>query len=149
MSSKTKKAKPKAAKTRKTKAKPKKTVKRPVAKAEPEKEVVRKAKKPAERKEAERPSVAQAKRTVVEAPQKLGPPPAPVVSSRHMDSMHERAGRGFSFAELDSAGVPESRAKREGVSVDVRRRSVLEDNVEALKAWYRTPAGGESPKEES
>ena len=40
-----------------------------------------------------------------------------------------------------TAGVPLNAAKREGVSLDIRRRSVVEGNVEALKGWFKSPAG--------
>ena len=53
--------------------------------------------------------------------------------------MHERAARGFSFGELASAGVPLNAAKREGLSLDIRRRSVVEGNVEMLKGWFKSP----------
>lgn len=77
----------------------------------------------------------------------LGPAPSAVVAARHLDSMHERPGRGFSLAELTSSGVEFNLARREGLSVDVRRRSVVEGNVEALKQWLKT-AVASKPSEE-
>ena len=68
----------------------------------------------------------------------LGPAPSAVIEARHLDSMQERPGRGFSFAELTSAGVEFNLARRERLSVDVRRRSAVEGNVEALKQWLKT-----------
>ena len=45
----------------------------------------------------------------------------------------ERVGRGFSKGELKSAGLTLQDAKKLGIYVDKRRRSVHEKNVEALK----------------
>jgi len=121
----------------------------------------KKAQKPAKvTKEAtaEKPkkAAAPAKKETVEAekkqaPKRTGPRPAPVkfgplpwanVLARHIDTLHERAARGFSFGELRSAGVEMGVAKREGLAMDIRRRSVVEGNVELLKAWLKsaTPA---------
>jgi len=76
----------------------------------------------------------------------LGPSPRPTVNSRHDFSMHEREARGYSFGELESAGVGVSEVKRLSIPLDIRRRTVLEANVERLKGWYRkpepNPAGG-------
>lgn len=71
---------------------------------------------------------------------KLGTAPVALVESRHLDSMHEREARGFSFGELSSAGVSLSIAKGNGLSLDVRRRSVHEGNVERLKGWLGAKA---------
>ncbi len=134
-----KKAKPKVKKATARKApepkvsKAKKAAKPTVAVEKPKK-AAPKPKKEAERKEA------PAKVAVKAQPVRLGPAPGAVVASRHIDSMHERAARGFSFGELSSAGVPLNLAKREGLSVDVRRRSVVAGNVEALKGWLKSPA---------
>jgi ribosomal protein L13E len=89
-------------------------------------------KKPVEKKEA------PAKVGVKAEPVVLGPPPEATILSRHIDSSHERLARGFSFGELASAGVPLDAAKREGLSLDIRRRSVVEGNVEALKGWFKS-----------
>ncbi|MDA4116514.1 MAG: ribosomal protein L13e [Thaumarchaeota archaeon] len=135
MSAKDKKAKPKGkAPTRKAPApkvqKAKKAVKAPVE--EKPKKAAPRAKKVAERKEA------PAKVSVKAEPVVLGPPPAATVASRHIDSLRERPGRGFSVGELASAGVPLNTAKREGLPLDIRRRSVVEGNVEALKGWFKS-----------
>ena len=45
----------------------------------------------------------------------------------------ERRGRGFSLRELREAGIPLSLAKRLGIAVDRRRKSLHEKNVEELK----------------
>jgi ribosomal protein L13E len=131
-----KKAKPKGKKAPPKKPagpKPSKT-KKVVKLAAPEekpKKVAPKTKKVAEKKE-EPAKLPKAK------PAELGPPPEAVIATRHIDSMEERAGRGFSFGELSTAGVPLNVAKREGLSVDVRRRSVVAGNVEALKGWLKS-----------
>jgi len=132
-----KKAKPKGKKapTRKAPA-PKVQKAKTVAKApveEKPKKAAPKPKKVAERKEA------PAKVSVKAEPVVLGPPPGATVVSRHIDSLSERPGRGFSFGELASAGVPLNTARREGLSLDVRRRSVEGGNVEALKGWFKSP----------
>jgi ribosomal protein L13E len=143
MSARQKKAKPKAKKaaTKKPPA-PKVSKTKKAAKAvaveEKPKKAAPKPKKPAEKKEA------PAKVSVRAEQMELGPPPEATVASRHIDSMHERPARGFSFGELASAGVPLNAAKREGLSLDVRRRSVVEGNVEALKGWFKSPRGSSS-----
>lgn len=131
-------AKPSSAK-KKTKAKaakPKKVEKKAPAAAAAEekpKKVAPKAKKAAEKK------VAAPKTTEKKQMVKLGPPPIAMVASRHIDSLHQRVARGFSFGELASAGVPLDTAKRQDLSVDVRRRSVVHENVEKLKGWFKHP----------
>jgi ribosomal protein L13E len=137
-----KKSKPgKKAPAPKTKAKATKAKK--VAKApavEKPKKVAKPKAEKAERKEAPAKPVVKAK------PAELGPTPSAVIASRHLDSIHPRPGRGFSFGELTSAGVELNVAKRQSLSLDIRRRSVVEGNVEALKQWLKTsmpakPAG--------
>jgi len=108
------------------------------------------AKKPVEKKPVEKKPVekkeAPAKVSVKAEPVILGAPPEATIASRHIDSLHERSARGFSFGELASAGVPLNAAKREGLSLDIRRRSVVEGNVEALKEWFKSPAGKPASK---
>jgi|GEM_PF-4364728 len=132
-----KKAKPKGKKatTRKAPApkvsKVKKAAKAPVLEEKPKK-ATPKAKKAVEKKEA------PARVSVRAEPLVLGPLPEATVASRHIDSMHERPARGFSVGELASAGVPLNAARREGLSLDVRRRSVVDGNVEVLKGWFNS-----------
>jgi len=135
-----KKAKPKVKKapTKKAPA-PKVSKTKKVAEEKPKKAAPR-AKKPVERKEA------PAKVAVKAEPMELGPHPDAMIASRHLDSMHERPARGFSFGELASAGVPLNAARSEGLHLDIRRRSVVEGNVEALKGWFKSP-GGKPPRE--
>ena len=119
---------PKVSKTKKaTKAPPEE---------EKSKRPATKAKKRGEKKEAPD----NAKVAVKAEPLRLGPPPEATVASRHIDSMHERPGRGFSFGELASAGVPLNAARRQGLQLDIRRRSVVEGNVEVLRVWFKSPA---------
>jgi len=108
---------------------------------------VEKPKRIAKAKPTEKEVHAQA--PVKETP-RLGPPPMPTVESRHLESLHERQARGFSFGELASAGVPVAAAKREELSIDIRRRSVLEENVGKLKVWFRRAGnGGDEGKKEA
>jgi ribosomal protein L13E len=134
-----KKAKPtgkKSATPKKAKvAKTKKIVKEAAPEEEKPKKVAPKAKKAVEKKEAPAKPVVKAKKP------DLGPPPSAIIVARRVDSLRERAARGFSFGELSSAGVPVNSAKREGVSLDIRRRTVLDGNVEALRGWFKSQGG--------
>ncbi len=62
------------------------------------------------------------------------------VISRHGVGMITRAGKGFSIGELSAASLPANLAGEWGVPTDFRRRSVLEQNVEALKKWHTAPS---------
>jgi ribosomal protein L13E len=130
-----KKAGAKVSKTKAVKPVAKKEKPKAVAKVEKPKSPAPRAKKAIEKKEI------PAKPIVKAEPVVLGPPPGATIASRHIDSLHERSARGFSFGELASAGVPLNAAKREGLSLDIRRRSVVEGNVEVLKGWFKSPAG--------
>jgi ribosomal protein L13E len=120
-------------------SKTKKAAKAPAAEEKPKKAAT-KAKKQVEKKEA------PAKVAVKAEPLKLGPPPVATVASRHIDSMRERPGRGFSLGELASAGVPLNAAKRQRLQLDIRRRSVVEGNVDVLKGWFKS-SGAEASLE--
>lgn len=75
-----------------------------------------------------------------------GPTPSVEVSVRHGGEIFMRAGRGFSFGELSDAAVPLILAKRWHVPVDLRRRSVLDVNTQALKRWYEHAPKPAAPK---
>jgi ribosomal protein L13E len=142
MSATKKKAKPKAAAK---KVAPKAKSKKPKAAPAAQKPKKAAPKKPAEKREA--PEAPKAPKTPKAKPPRvdLGPTPEPMVAARHLDSMHERSARGFSLGELTSAGIPLNAAKREGLSLDNRRRSVVEDNVDKLKGWFKS-SGGSGPE---
>ena len=127
-------AKPKVTKTKKTSRPAKAAPKEKPKKAAPVPAKV--AKLEVEKKQAPKKSVTR------EELLRFGPPPAATVMSRHLDAMHHRAARGFSLGELGSAGVQVNVAKREGLSMDIRRRSVVDGNVELLKGWLK----GASPR---
>jgi len=61
--------------------------------------------------------------------------PEVMVVSRHGTDTITRLGRGFSNAELASAGLEPRLASRWGLILDPRRRSVIKTNVESLSAW--------------
>lgn len=65
-----------------------------------------------------------------------GPVPTAHVEARHGMSTMSRGSRGFSFRELEGSGIAMLTARRWGLPMDLRRRSVLDSNVEALKNWY-------------
>ncbi len=46
-----------------------------------------------------------------------------------------REGRGFSISEVQSAGLTPGEARILGIPVDPRRRSNIEENVDALKTY--------------
>jgi ribosomal protein L13E len=121
-------------KTKPKVTKPKKVEKKAIVAEEKPKKAAPKAKKTVERKEA------PPKAVIKTEPLKLGPAPTAMIMTRHVDSntMHQRRARGFSFGELASAGVPPNTVKHQDISVDIRRKSVVEQNVEMLKGWYKT-----------
>ncbi len=69
----------------------------------------------------------------------VGRIPFPLVRSRHGIASIERRARGFSEGELKEAGLAAPLARAWGVPTDVRRRSVLEANVAAVKKWFTPP----------
>jgi len=114
----------------KTKKEPKVQQKKPAAKA-------------AQAKPKETP-VTPAKAPEVQKPR--GPAPVALVSSRHEGAMIERQARGFSIGELGGAGFSIHDAGRLGLSMDIRRRTVLEKSVESLKSWFSPPKAAPKPE---
>lgn len=51
-----------------------------------------------------------------------------------------RIGRGFSLGELAEVGLDIDKARRLGIAVDRRRRSVRKENIEDLKAYIKSLA---------
>jgi len=49
-----------------------------------------------------------------------------------------REGKGFSLAELKEVELTAGRAKRMGIPVDTRRKSLHDENVEALKEFLES-----------
>jgi len=61
----------------------------------------------------------------------------PIVYKPAKRGREKRVGRGFSIGELKAAGLSLSDAKRLGIYVDKRRKSVHEWNVELLKKMIK------------
>jgi ribosomal protein L13E len=58
----------------------------------------------------------------------------------------QRSGRGFSKEELQKAGLNLAEAKRLEIPVDKRRKTVYDQNVEALKVYVETKKAEAKPK---
>jgi ribosomal protein L13E len=69
-------------------------------------------------------------------PRPSGRVPVAMVNARHRTGTITRPGKGFSMGELSQGGLAPRLAATWGVKVDVRRRSVLDGNVGALKSWH-------------
>ncbi|HDH07108.1 MAG TPA: hypothetical protein ENF87_01940 [Thermoproteales archaeon] len=74
------------------------------------------------------------------AESELTPPKAivkvPIPHSRGGLSPHfYREGRGFSIGEIKAAGLTVKEARLLGLYVDVRRKSVYEENIKRIKNW--------------
>ncbi len=54
-----------------------------------------------------------------------------------------RRGRGFSVGEVEAAGLTVKEARMIGLYVDERRKSVHEENIEAIKKWVEAVKNGE------
>ena len=59
----------------------------------------------------------------------------------------QRSGRGFSPEELKKAGLNPTEAKRLEIPVDKRRKTVHDQNVEAIKAYAEKKKVEAKPKE--
>ncbi|MEM0017152.1 MAG: ribosomal protein L13e [Candidatus Korarchaeum sp.] len=59
-------------------------------------------------------------------------PLSPLVLTSTREWKRKKIGRGFSLGELERAGISISEAKKLGIYVDRRRKTVHEWNVEAL-----------------
>jgi ribosomal protein L13E len=64
-----------------------------------------------------------------------GSPPFAMAEVRHSGRMMQRRARGYSLGEVRGAGLNLRLARKWGMMVDLRRRSVLEGNVALLKKW--------------
>lgn len=64
-----------------------------------------------------------------------GRAPQATVTARRRTSMIERPARGFSLGELSGAGLAPKLAMNWGARIDPRRRSVIEGNMNSLRAW--------------
>ena len=121
------KAKPKSSKVA-TKVVRKKVAKQPKP---------RKAEKPSEEEKVEKVEKIEKPAEVREViPRRSVPFPA--VNVRHDASMKVRRARGYSMGEITSAGISLLSASRWRVPFDKRRKSLLSENAEKLKAWLQS-----------
>ncbi|MEM0357370.1 MAG: ribosomal protein L13e [Candidatus Bathyarchaeia archaeon] len=61
----------------------------------------------------------------------------------------QRLGKGFSLNELKKAGLNSKKALKLGISIDVRRRTMHEENVEKLKRLLEAKQQEETQKQKS
>ena len=69
-----------------------------------------------------------------------GKAPDAMVTSRHGTGFVTRVGKGFSTGELAGVGLSPKIASAWGVSLDPRRRSIIDTNVASLKSWGAHPS---------
>jgi len=67
--------------------------------------------------------------------------PKPLVRRKHKGVIKVREGRGFSPRELEAVELTVREARKLGLYVDERRRSLREENVEALKRFLKEERG--------
>jgi large subunit ribosomal protein L13e len=58
----------------------------------------------------------------------------------------QRSGRGFSINELKKAGLNPTEATKLGLPTDLRRKTVHDENVEAIKAYVEKKKAEAKPK---
>jgi ribosomal protein L13E len=68
-----------------------------------------------------------------------GEVPVSLVNVRHRGLMKQRRARGYSWSELSSAGIAIDLAKRWDLPIDIRRRSLIMENVDRLRSWLKVP----------
>lgn len=59
----------------------------------------------------------------------------------------KRPGRGFSVGEVKAAGLTVKEARLLGLYVDERRKTVYEENIEAIKEWIEKVKSGKAEPE--
>ena len=91
---------------------------------------------PSKKKRISRKKETEPKRVVEERAQKpAGAPPFAVVEARHGRRLMHRQARGYSMGEVAQACLDFGLARKWGLLVDDRRRSVLEGNTASLRKW--------------
>lgn len=71
-------------------------------------------------------------------------PLSPLVLTSTREWKRKKLGRGFSLGELERAGISLREARKLGIHVDRRRRTVHEWNVQALLRLRGSPGDGSS-----
>ena len=61
--------------------------------------------------------------------------PNPIVRRKHNDVLKVRIGRGFSINELKEVNLSVREARKMGLYVDERRKSIHAENVEVLRNY--------------
>ncbi|MCL7383524.1 MAG: ribosomal protein L13e [Thaumarchaeota archaeon] len=61
--------------------------------------------------------------------------PNPIVRRKHLDVLKVRVGRGFSINELKEVNLSIREARKMGLYIDERRKSMHSENVEVLRNY--------------